>query len=471
MRCTPLLFALVCVAQAACADETQLDLSFGIGGRYNNTPTKFMKTFAHLPFPGGGSIAVTHFHDVDANNLPTSPEGIGFKRFDSSGQFVNGSDFGNTFRLTQVGGAALDSLGRIVVVGSHQVSGTNYDFRVMRMMPTGGGDNSFGGDGVVDIAFNLGSGNGDLANAVAIDAQDRIVVVGQVQRAASGDSDFATIRLLANGTLDPAFSGDGIELTPFDLGPSLQFDAARAVVIGIDGRIVVGGIAYDSGVNADRIALVRLTSSGNQDPTFCQTSCNFMAGYTSIHSGRRVTFFGSNAPAHDDSLKAMAVDRIGDLLVAGTTPGVGETLGFVQRFESTGWWQYESSTQGGGGGTVDIGGVHWQDPTVPYGNVVMTGVTGQNENFFFAQRFTTLLSPSPNWGGFGPSNSVYAWTASGGFGDAGANRPAMSSIEPSGRVLVGGGYKPSVSSTYGSTISRLTYNGPTLGVFFKDSFE
>lgn len=132
--------------------------------------------------------------------------------------------------FSRVAGATIDSQGRIIVVGSTGTGGA-VDFRVVRLLSTGLPDNSFSGDGMVDIAFNLGGNNSDAANAVAVDDQDRIVVVGEVERAATGDFDFGTARLTTTGALDTSFNGSGKRVTHFDLAASMRFDNARAVAI------------------------------------------------------------------------------------------------------------------------------------------------------------------------------------------------------------------------------------------------
>jgi len=368
--------------------------------------------------------------------------------------------------FSRLGGAAIDSQGRIVVVGSTRVSGGDYDFRVVRLHPGGLPDNSFHNDGIADIAFNTGGNNGDYANAVAIDAQDRIVVVGQVQRAGAGDTDYGSARLLTNGILDNSFNGSGKRITHFDLAATTPIDAANAVVVGSNGLITIGGLALDGNLSVTRIGLVRLSDAGAPDVSFCPGSCTYMGTYSAINNGRRVIFYGNDVPAVSDSIEAMSINAAGELVTAGTTPGAGETLGYVQKFDASGNWVAEVATQGFGGGQVWIGGVHWTNPGSANSNVVLTGTSGPDEEFFFAQRFDAALFPSVNWGGLGASNSVYVWTASGNFGDPGNNRPGQSSIDSAGRVLVGGRF--GISDPYSSTASRLTYNGREL---FKNSFE
>ena len=91
-------------------------------------------------------------------------------------------------------------------------------------------DTTFSGDGKV-VETGLAS---SFANAVAIQSNDRIVVVG------SSNGNFAVARYNRNGTLDTTFSADGIVVTDFGGSGS---DSANAVAIQSDGKIVVAGQA------------------------------------------------------------------------------------------------------------------------------------------------------------------------------------------------------------------------------------
>ncbi len=474
----PLFVAVLgSTAFIARADSTALDSAFGTAGRYNQSlvSSAHLKTLAHLPRPAGGSVAVANYRRVAMSGECDVFDCLGLFRFTDAGVALSPLTVPPTLYFDTVGGAAIDSLGRIVVVGSVRIAGANHDFRVVRILTDGTADTSFSGDGIVDIPFNLGGNNGDYANAVAIDAQDRIVVVGQVQRTTADDTDYGSARLLSDGTLDPNFNGGGKRVILFDLAATVRIDSAIAVVVGNDGRITIGGIAIDGALGVSRIGLARLTAAGALDVSFCPGSCTYQGSYGAIHSGRRVIFYGNDVPAVSDSLDAMSINSAGQLLTAGTTPGSGETLGYLQTFDTAGNWVAEVSTQGGfgAGGKVWIGGVHWANPAVANSNVILTGSVGPNEEFFFAQRFDGSLTASINWGTLGPSNSVYAWAASGGFGDVGDNRPAKSAIDPGGRVLVGGSFKVGqLSDPYSMTVSRLTYNGvPPSPAIFQNSFE
>lgn len=86
-------------------------------------------------------------------------------------------------------------------------------------------DTTFSGDGRQTIGF--GTSN-DTARAVAVMADGRIVVAGN-----AGD-DFAVVRLLADGSLDTSFSGDGKVTTDVS-----GIGKAEAVAVQADGKIVV----------------------------------------------------------------------------------------------------------------------------------------------------------------------------------------------------------------------------------------
>lgn len=108
-------------------------------------------------------------------------------------------------------------------------------------------DSTFDSDGraVTDM------GGGDEANAVAQQADGKLVVVG------TSDDDFAVARYETDGSLDTSFSDDGKVIT--DIGGS---DEGNGVVIQQDGKIVVAG---RSGQN---FALARYNPDGSLDTSF-----------------------------------------------------------------------------------------------------------------------------------------------------------------------------------------------------------
>jgi uncharacterized delta-60 repeat protein len=142
------------------------------------------------------------------------------------------SDFGANDSAYAV---AVQSDGRIVAAGTvHTPAGGN-DFGLVRYMPDGSLDTSFGSGGFVTIDFGLTSASNDHARALVIDSSGRIVVAGYAHRGANND--FAMARLNTDGSLDMSFGTGGKVVTHF-----MNHDQANAMALQSDGKIVLAGI-------------------------------------------------------------------------------------------------------------------------------------------------------------------------------------------------------------------------------------
>jgi len=149
---------------------------------------------------------------------------------------------------------AIDAQDRILVAG--YTYGSRTDVAIARLRPGGALDDSFGGDGRVRI--DLGASDRALDIAVAPDGE--IVVVGQ--RSTVRGAAWFVMRLLSGGGRDTSFGGDGIVVTDF----GRRFEHATAVAIQPNGRIVVGGSTSD-GLN-ENWAFARYLSRGALDSSF-----------------------------------------------------------------------------------------------------------------------------------------------------------------------------------------------------------
>lgn len=119
--------------------------------------------------------------------------------------------------------------------------------------------------GVLDSSFgvagtvttNMGKGF-DAAFAVAVQDDGRIVAAG---KASGAGGKFALTRYLDDGTLDASFGGDGKVKTNLSPGG----DWVNAIAIQDDGKIVAAGRSSDAG---GRFALVRYNANGTLDDSF-----------------------------------------------------------------------------------------------------------------------------------------------------------------------------------------------------------
>ena len=240
-----LLAALLAPALAQ-AKPGDLDRSFGDGGKVR---TGFCGGYAS-PY----SVATDSRGRILIGGQNTWSDGLCVDRFRANG--THDPSFGSGGEVKTVLGAAggvravaIDSQGRIAAVGFARQSGGDRDFAVARYLADGSLDPSFGNDGTVTTDF----GGGNVATAVAIDSQGRIVVLGD---------DVILARYRPDGTLDPSFGTGGIVTT--DVGPQGE---ANSVAIDSRNRIVAAGYSCTPNSACD-FALARYNPNGRPDQSF-----------------------------------------------------------------------------------------------------------------------------------------------------------------------------------------------------------
>ena len=198
-----------------------------------------------------------------------------------------------------VADVAVQPDGKVVVVGSH-----NNDFAVTRFNANGTLDRTFGGGGFVRTDF--GGSGGDFANAVVVQPNGKIIVVGsRGKNGAHDDTVFAVARYNPNGTPDNTFDGNG--LATYDLGkPS----SANAVALQPDGKILVAGEVDSGRVNInDNFGVARLMPDGRLDGTFGDSK--LLGGRT----GKTKIDFGADTQSERATM--IAVARDGKIVVGG----------------------------------------------------------------------------------------------------------------------------------------------------------
>ena len=194
--------------------------------------------------------------------------------------------------------------GKIVVAGETH-NGTDQDFALARYNADGSLDTGFGPAGTGKVTTGFFSDQHDVAMAIALQADGKIVVAGEASNGT--DRDFAVARYNANGILDSSFNNfflclpglicNGKEITDFN-GKN---DGAEAIAIQPDGMIVLAGRAA-SGITND-FALARYNSNSVLD-----------IGFGPAGTGKVTTGFFSG---ESDAISAIALQANGQIVVAG----------------------------------------------------------------------------------------------------------------------------------------------------------
>lgn len=213
-------------------------------------------------------------------------------------------------------GIAVQKDGKAVVVGTSTSQGGTKNLEVVRLNADGTPDTSFGKgneDGTPDGFVNLSLSDGDdVANAVAIEPDGKIVVAGSTSSA--DGSNIAVARMNADGSLDKTFgvgttdgSPDGVVTLNLGKGD----DAAQAVAVEPDGKIVVAGNSTSTGTDGSKnIVVARMNADGTTDTTFGQAN-----------DGTPDGVFNLSLSDGDDVADALAVAGDGSVVVVGTSAG------------------------------------------------------------------------------------------------------------------------------------------------------
>ena len=142
-----------------------------------------------------------------------------------------------------------------IVFGSKSSNGTDTDFAVARYNPDGSLDGTFGTGGKVFTP--IGSGNDD-GSRVTLQPDGKIVLAGWYVNGT--DDDFAVVRYNTDGSLDSSFGSGGIVVTRVGTGQ----DRISGVTVQPDGKIVVAGHSH----NGTDLAVARYLPDGTLDQ-FC----------------------------------------------------------------------------------------------------------------------------------------------------------------------------------------------------------
>jgi uncharacterized delta-60 repeat protein len=331
---------------------------------------------------------------------------VGVMRFLTDGSLdaafgSNGSVYHHLGELAYGYDLALQSDGKIVVVGSWDSSGAGgTDFLIVRLASDGTLDSSFGGDGVVTTDFG-DVFSYDIAKAVAVQPDGKIVAVGETE------DNFGIARYNTDGSLDSSFSGDGLRSIDIDK----KQDFSEAVALQADGKIVVGGSAFTAATGSRDFAVARVNPDGSLDKSFSG-------------DGKTTTKF-----AGDDRLQGIAIASNSRIVAVGATWDGHQGDFAVARYRKDG--QLDKDFSGDGKRKVNIATYDYAyDAAVQADRtIVVAGRTDQVELDFATIRIT----PS------GPLDSSFAGDGKQTFDFQGQDDEAVGvALQADGRIVVAG---------------------------------
>jgi len=228
--------------------DGSLDSTFGSGGKLTTDVAGGAEFGVSIALQPDGRIVVLARISVAGSVVVGTPALV---RYNSDGSLDAGFGPGGKVVAAANGPAnaiALQADGKIVVAGSVNAGSTTSAFALTRFNADGSTDSGFG----TPTTSFFTSGNGTVGRAVAVQADGKIVLVGEAANGASSTFDIAVARYDTNGNLDPAFGASGKLLVDFFAGT----DLAQDVVIQPDGKIVIAGSAFNG--TATEFALVRV---------------------------------------------------------------------------------------------------------------------------------------------------------------------------------------------------------------------
>ena len=259
----------------------------------------------------------------------------------------------------------------------------------------------------------------DIANAVAVQADGKLVVVGTTyQNNDFSDEDFAVARYNSNGTLDHTFGVGGKVQTDF---PGLAA-VASSVVIQSDGKIVVAGGAFPLFTFLGDFKVVRYNPDGSLDSSF--------------GDGGIVT---TTFPGQGSYAFAVALQPDGKIIAAGTdfvnfSPEDSSDTDFaLARYNSDG--TPDATFNGDGQATTNFDGFNDDAFSIlvqPDGKLVAVGSAKNPANFydFAAARYLSNGAIDTTFGVTGKVRTD--------FGDHNFDQARSAVLQPDGKIVAAG---------------------------------
>ena len=272
----------------------------GIKDTYStvNGPSGVVRAIQPLP---GGDLVIggdfTTFRGETHNRLARmTPDGAVVSSFVAN---VNNSIYD----------IAVQPDGKFVIAGSFTQVNSATANRVARL----------NADGTLDNTFNAGTGPNNVVYGVALQADGRVLLVGQFSQVAGASGTAYAARLNTNGTVDTTFN---VSANHYGWDVAVQ----------PDGKILIGG----QGVIAGKAYLARVNPNGSVDSAFTPTFNNYVYRIRVLEEGKILVagFFGSANSAPVTGLVKLNADGTTDTAFSGVPSGTGTVWAMEEQYDA-----------------------------------------------------------------------------------------------------------------------------------------
>ncbi|MBK6693537.1 MAG: hypothetical protein IPG50_15220 [Myxococcales bacterium] len=291
------------VALARLTTDGALDTTFGSAGKSSLAPTA-SQLLNGLALGQGGAIVGTGSVTSGATNA------FAFFRFTASGA-LDTTFAGKGYSEIEMGGndigfaVAMASSGQLVATGVSEATGGG-PWVVARVSVGGAPDGTFAPTGW-KVSASAVAGASSKGQAVAFQADGKVVAAGVVPTASAGVYDVVVMRYQTDGAPDATFGQNGVSiLAGAGVPRRLAIDAA--------GRVVFAGAT--TGGTAAAVIVGRLLENGTPDPSFGKGGLTVI----DVH------------PAAADYTGGLAIQSDGFIVVGGYSQLPGKLEPWVMRF-------------------------------------------------------------------------------------------------------------------------------------------
>ncbi|RYD94491.1 MAG: T9SS type A sorting domain-containing protein, partial [Sphingobacteriales bacterium] len=266
--------------------DGSIDTGFGANGKLISDLWLNSQPGSKLAFLPDGSFIVTSAklynatQNYDIGVEKYTANGVLDTAFGTNGQVIATYGGGSNTGRNTPASITLKANGKFVIAGNYN-PGNNAKMALAQFNPNGTLDTSFDTDGKVVVNFGTGYYSDGLQ--VFAEADDKIIVAGSA--ATTAVNNFALARYNANGTLDTAFDGDGMVLTPFATGD--DYTMVNTVIRRPDGKFIVPCKPPYFLLESSDLVIRRYNANGTVDAAFGtggKASATFNTGANEVES-------------------------------------------------------------------------------------------------------------------------------------------------------------------------------------------